>query len=81
VLQCQEYEAKKDFHKLQEKNTNLFKKAYSSELHSDPSAETLKARKAWNDTFQALTVNNCHSRLLYKPKLSLKLVEKKELSR
>jgi hypothetical protein len=37
---------------------------------SDFSTETLKARRAWNDIFQALNKNNCQPRLMYPAKLS-----------
>jgi hypothetical protein len=42
-------------------------------LQSDFSAELLKSRKAWNDIYQALRVNNFHPRLLYLAKLSFKI--------
>jgi hypothetical protein len=29
-------------------------------VKSDLSADILKARKAWNDIFKTLKVNNCH---------------------
>jgi hypothetical protein len=32
------------------------------------SEESLRTRKAWNDTFQSLTVNMCQTRLLYPAK-------------
>lgn len=38
----------------------------------DISAETLKAKKAKNDAFQALEVSNCQQELLYSEKLSFK---------
>jgi hypothetical protein len=38
----------------------------------DFSTETLKAMRAWNNTFQAPKENNCQPRLLYPEKLSLK---------
>jgi hypothetical protein len=34
-------------------------------ITADFSTETLKARKAWNDIFQAMKENNCQPRLLY----------------
>jgi hypothetical protein len=35
--------------------------------------ETLKARRAWNDVFQALNENNFNPRILYPAKLSFKI--------
>jgi hypothetical protein len=37
------------------------------------STETLKARRAWNEVFQALNENNFNSRILYPAKLSFKI--------
>jgi hypothetical protein len=35
--------------------------------------ETLKARRAWSEVFQALNENNFNPRILYPAKLSLKI--------
>jgi hypothetical protein len=35
--------------------------------------ETFKARRAWNEDFQALNENNFNTRILYLAKLSLKI--------
>jgi hypothetical protein len=35
--------------------------------------ETLKARRAWSEVFQALTENNFNLRILYPAKLSFKI--------
>jgi hypothetical protein len=35
--------------------------------------ETLKARSAWSEVFQALNENNFNPRILYPAKLSLKI--------
>jgi hypothetical protein len=35
--------------------------------------ETLKARRAWNEVFQALNENNFSSRIFYQAKLSFKI--------
>jgi hypothetical protein len=37
------------------------------------STETLKARRAWGEIFQALNENNFNLRILYPPKLSFKI--------
>jgi hypothetical protein len=37
------------------------------------STETLKARRAWSEVFQALNENNFRLKLLYAAKLSLKI--------
>jgi hypothetical protein len=39
----------------------------------DFSTETLKARRAWSEIFQALNENNFSPRLLYPAKLSFKI--------
>jgi hypothetical protein len=40
---------------------------------ADFSTETLKARRAWSEIFQALNENNFSPRLLYPAKLSFKI--------
>jgi hypothetical protein len=40
---------------------------------ADFSTETIKARRAWSEIFQALNENNFHSRILYPTKLSFKI--------
>jgi hypothetical protein len=40
---------------------------------ADFSTETLKARRAWNEVFQALNENNLNHRILYPAKLSFKI--------
>jgi hypothetical protein len=35
--------------------------------------ETLKARRAWSEVFQALNENNCNPRIFYLAKLSFKI--------
>jgi hypothetical protein len=40
---------------------------------ADFSMETLKARRAWSEVFQALTENNFNPRILYPAKLSFKI--------
>jgi hypothetical protein len=42
-------------------------------ITSDLSAQTLKARKAWNNIIQALRENNYQPRILYSAKLSFNL--------
>jgi hypothetical protein len=39
----------------------------------DFSTETLKAKRAWSEVFQALNENNFSPRILYPPKLSFKI--------
>jgi hypothetical protein len=39
----------------------------------DFSTETLKARRAWSEVFQALNENNFNPRILYPAKLSFKI--------
>jgi hypothetical protein len=40
---------------------------------ADFSTETLKARRAWSEVFQALNENNLNPRILYLAKLSFKI--------
>jgi hypothetical protein len=40
---------------------------------ADFSTETLKARRAWSEVFQALNENNFNPRILYPAKLSFKI--------
>jgi hypothetical protein len=40
---------------------------------TDFSTETLKARRAWSEAFQALNENNFNARILYPAKLSSKI--------
>jgi hypothetical protein len=42
-------------------------------ITADFSSETLKARWAWSELFQALNENNFSSRILYPAKLSFKI--------
>jgi hypothetical protein len=42
-------------------------------ITSDFSPETLKARRAWSEVFQALNENNFNSKVLYPTKLSFKI--------
>jgi hypothetical protein len=42
-------------------------------ITADFSMETLKARRAWSEIFQALNENNFNPRILYPEKLSFKI--------
>jgi hypothetical protein len=42
-------------------------------INTDISTETLKARRAWSEIFQALNENKFNSRILYPAKLSFKI--------
>jgi hypothetical protein len=42
---------------------------------TDFATETVKARRSWDDVFQALKDNNCQPRLLYPAKLSFRIKE------
>jgi hypothetical protein len=42
-------------------------------ITADFSTETLKARRAWSEVFQALNENNFNPRILYPVKLSFKI--------
>ena len=41
-------------------------------ISADFSVQTLKARRAWNNIFQALKENGCQPRILYPAKLTFK---------
>jgi hypothetical protein len=43
------------------------------QIITDFSMETLKARRAWSEVFQALNKNNFSPRILYPAKLSFKI--------
>jgi hypothetical protein len=48
-------------------------KGKPTKITADFSIETLKARRAWSEVFQALNENNFNSRILYPAKLPFKL--------
>jgi hypothetical protein len=48
-------------------------KGKTIKIKADFSTETLKARRAWNEVFQALSENNFSTRILYPAKLSFKI--------
>jgi phospholipase C len=48
-------------------------KGKPSKIIADFSTETLKARRAWREVFQALNENNFSPRILYQEKLSFKI--------
>jgi hypothetical protein len=57
---------------VREKNQITYKDK-SIKIRADFSRETLKARRAWNEVFQALKENNFNLRILYPAKLSFKI--------
>jgi hypothetical protein len=48
-------------------------KVKPTKITAEFSTETLKARRAWTEVFQALNENNFHPRILYPEKLSFKI--------
>jgi hypothetical protein len=48
-------------------------KGKNIQITSDLSAETLKSRKTWNNTIQALRVKNYQPKMLYSAKLSFQI--------
>jgi hypothetical protein len=50
-------------------------KSKAIKIIADFSTETLKARRAWTEVFQAFKVKNFSPRKLYPAKLSFKLIE------
>jgi hypothetical protein len=63
-------ENKEEYWKLEESSAKLFQR---QTYQVDLSAETLKARKAWSDVFQAPKQNNCQPRLIYLAKLCFQI--------
>jgi hypothetical protein len=55
-----------------EKNQITYK-GKAIKITADFSTETLKARRAWNEVFQAVNENNFNPRILYLTKLSCKI--------
>jgi Zn-dependent M32 family carboxypeptidase len=66
-------------HREQRKNTEGCKREKSTykrkpiKITADFSTETLKARRAWSEVFQAMNENNFNCRTLYPAKLSFKI--------
>jgi hypothetical protein len=58
---------------LREKKTNNIQRYNPIKITTDFSTETLKARRAWSDVFQALNENNFNPRILYPARLSFKI--------
>jgi hypothetical protein len=56
---------------VREKKTQITYKGKPIKI-TDFSTKILKARRAWNDVFQALNENNFNPRILYPAKLSFK---------
>jgi hypothetical protein len=57
---------------VREKNQITYK-SKPIKITVDFSTETLKARRAWSEIFQALNENNFNPRILYPAKLSFKI--------
>jgi hypothetical protein len=55
--------------------TQITYKGKPTKITADFSTETLKARRAWSEVFQALNENNFNPRILYPAKLSFKIDE------
>jgi hypothetical protein len=59
---------------IREKKQIMYKdKSIKKKKLEDFSTDTLKARRAWSEVFQALTENNFSPRILYPAKLSFKI--------
>jgi hypothetical protein len=57
---------------VREKNQITYK-GKPIKITADFSMETLKARRAWSEVFQALNENNFNTRILYPAKLSFQI--------
>jgi hypothetical protein len=55
------------------KKKQITHKTTPIKITADFSTKTLKARRAWSEIFWALNENNFNSKILYPPKLSLKI--------
>jgi hypothetical protein len=53
--------------------TQITYKGKPIKITADFSTETLKARRAWSEVFQALTENNFNPSILYPAKLSFQI--------
>jgi hypothetical protein len=62
--------------KAARKKKQITRKGKPIKITADFSTETLKARRAWNEVFRALSENNFNPRMLYLVKLSFKIDEK-----
>jgi hypothetical protein len=54
-------------------NKQIIYKGKPIKIAADFSTETLKARKAWSEVFQALNENNFSPRIFYPAKVSFKI--------
>jgi hypothetical protein len=54
-------------------NKQITYKVKPIKITANVSTETLKARRAWSDIFQALNENNINPRILYPEKLLFKI--------
>jgi hypothetical protein len=59
---------------VKEKKQTIYK-GKPIKITADFSTETLKARRAWSEVFQALNENNFNPRILYPAKVSFKRME------
>lgn len=57
----------------------LTHKGRTSRITQPLSSAALKARKAWDDSFQVSKVNNCQAKLLYTAKVSFKSDDGKKI--
>lgn len=62
----------KEFWKMSEKRKIIMYKSQPIRIPTDFPIQTLKARKAWNEVFQVLKVNDFQPRLIYLVKQSFK---------
>jgi hypothetical protein len=66
-------EYRKNIKSCKKKKKHITYKGKPIKITADFSTETLKARKAWSEVFQALNENNFNPRILYLAKLSFKI--------
>ena len=59
------------FKAAREKNQIMYR-GKPTRISADFSAQTLKARKAWNNIFQTLKEHSCQPRILYPEKLTFR---------
>jgi hypothetical protein len=72
IIQTTSTENRERILKVVREKKQIMNKGKTIKITADFSMETLKARRAGNEVFQALNENNCNTRILYPATLSFK---------
>jgi hypothetical protein len=75
IIKTTSTESRERILKVVREKKQITNKGKTIKITADFSMETLKARRAWSEVFQALNENNFNTRILYPAKLSFKLDE------